>query len=72
MRSQLYDAQLAKAKIEKAELNADFNKERLLLQKELLESKKDLEVMLQKEDNMKEQIELYAGMAKWLSVKVNS
>ena len=61
MKEQLHAAQLAKAKIEKAELNADFNKERLLLQKELLESKKDLEVMLQKEDNMKEQIELYAG-----------
>ena len=64
MKEQLHAAQLAKAKIEKAELNADFNKERLLLQKELLESKKDLEVMLQKEDNMKEQIELYAGMLK--------
>ena len=61
LKEQLHAAQLAKAKIEKAELNADFNKERLLLQKELLESKKDLEVMLQKEDNMKEQIELYAG-----------
>ena len=61
MKEQLHAAQLAKAKIEKAELNADFNKERLLLQKELLDSKKDLEVMLQKEDNMKEQIELYAG-----------
>ena len=65
MKEQLHAAQLAKAKIEKAELNADFNKERLLLQKELLESKKDLEVMLQKEDNMKEQIELYAGMYKF-------
>jgi len=67
LKEQLHAAQLAKAKIEKAELNADFNKERLLLQKELLESKKDLEVMLQKEDNMKEQIELYAAQYNDLS-----
>lgn len=71
LKSQLYEAQLAKAKIEKAEQNADFNKERLLLQKELLESHKDLQVMLQKEDNMKEQIELYAAQYNDLSKGVD-
>lgn len=61
LKSDLYEAQLAKAKVEKAELNADFNKERLELQKAQLESKKNIEILLTREDNLKEQIELYAS-----------
>jgi len=60
LKSNLYEAQIAKAKVEKAELNADFNKERLELQKQHLESKKNIEILLTREENLKEQIELYA------------
>ena len=34
---QLFEAQIAKAKLEKSEVTADFNKERLELQKKILE-----------------------------------
>ena len=51
LKSDLYEAQLAKAKVEKAELNADFNKERLELQKLQLESKKNIEILLTREEN---------------------
>jgi len=57
----LYEAQLAKAKIEKAEIGADFNKERLKLQKDLLEANKNIEILISREENMKEQVELYAA-----------
>ena len=57
----MYEAQIAKAKVEKAELNADFNKERLELQKQQLEAKKNIEILLTREENLKEQIELYAS-----------
>ena len=39
------------AKVEKAELNADFNKERLELQKLQLEAKKNIEILLTREEN---------------------
>jgi len=61
LKSQLYEAQLAKAKIEKAEIGADFNKERLKLQKDLLEANKNIEILVSREENMKEQVELYAA-----------
>ena len=61
LKSDLYEAQIAKAKVEKAELNADFNKERLELQKQQLEAKKNIEILLTREENLKEQIELYAS-----------
>ena len=35
---QLFEAQLAKAKLEKTEITADFNKERLELQKKVMEA----------------------------------
>ena len=57
----MYEAQLAKAKIEKAEIGADFNKERLKLQKDLLEANKNIEILISREENMKEQVELYAS-----------
>ena len=38
LQAQLFEAQIAKAKLEKAEVSADFNKERLDLQKQLMES----------------------------------
>ena len=57
----MYEAQLAKAKIEKAEIGADFNKERLKLQKDLLEANKNIEILISREENMKEQVELYAA-----------
>merc|ERR1739844_705543 len=51
LKSDLYEAQIAKAKVEKAELNADFNKERLELQKQQLEPKKNIEILLTREEN---------------------
>jgi len=71
LKTQLFEAQLAKAKIEKAELGADFNKERLILQKQLLEAKKNVEIMMSREDNLKEQIELYAAQYEDLSKGVD-
>ena len=61
LKEQLHAAQLAKAKIEKAEIGADFNKERLKLQKDLLEANKNIEILVSREENMKEQVELYAA-----------
>ena len=37
LQAQLFEAQIAKAKLEKAEISADFNKERLDLQKQIME-----------------------------------
>ena len=42
-------------------MSADFNKERLEMQKQHLEAKKNIEILLSREDNLKEQIELYAS-----------
>jgi len=61
LKTELYEAQIAKAKVEKAELSADFNRERLEMQKQHLEAKKNIEILLTREDNLKEQIELYAS-----------
>ncbi len=47
--------------MEKAELSTDFNKERLEMQKKLLEAQKNIDILLSREDNLKEQIELYAS-----------
>ena len=67
LKSQLYEAQVAKAKVEKAEVSADFNKERLQMQKQLLEAKKNIDLLLTREDNLKEQIELYANQCEAMS-----
>jgi len=61
LKSELYEAQIAKSKIEKAEMSSDFNRERLEMQKQHLEAKKNIEILLTREDNLKEQIELYAS-----------
>ena len=63
----MYEAQVAKAKVEKAEVSADFNKERLQMQKALLEAKKNIDLLLTREDNLKEQIELYANQCEAMS-----
>jgi len=67
LKSKLYEAQVAKAKVEKAEVSADFNKERLQMQKALLEAKKNIDLLLTREDNLKEQIELYANQCEAMS-----
>ena len=59
LKSELYEAQITKAKVEKAELSADFNRERLEMQKQHLDAKKEIEILLTQEDNLKEQIEHY-------------
>ena len=71
LKSQLYEAQIAKSKIEKAEVSADFNKERLEMQKKLLEAQKNIELLLTREDNLKEQVELYASQFESISKGVN-
>lgn len=71
LKSELYEAQIAKSKIEKAEMSADFNKERLEMQKSHLEAKKNIEILLTREDNLKEQIELYASQYEQMSKGVN-
>ncbi|XP_059087721.1 alpha-taxilin-like isoform X2 [Tigriopus californicus] len=55
----LFEAQLSKAKIEKAELNANFTKERLELHKALLEARKMNEELLEQNREIKEHIEDY-------------
>jgi chromosome segregation ATPase len=76
LKTQLHEAQLSKAKIEKAELSADFSKERLELQRDLLEAKKNIDILLSREENLKEQVELYASqyesMAKGVDDKKNN
>lgn len=67
LKTQLYEAKIAKAKVEKAEMSADFNKERLEMQKCLLEAKKNMDILMTREDNMKEQIELYAAQCESMS-----
>ena len=71
LKSQLYEAQIAKVKVEKAEVSADLNGERLLMQKQLLEAKKNIEILLTREDNLKEQIELYSNQYESMSKGVN-
>ena len=56
---ELYEAKLTKAKLERAEMATDFTKERLELHKSLVEAKEHIDIMLKREDNMLEQIELY-------------
>lgn len=60
LQTELYETRLSKIKIEKAEMNADFTKERLELHKTLAESRKDMDILMTREDNYKEQIELYS------------
>ncbi len=50
---------MAKAKVEKAEMAADFNSERLQLNKSLVEAKKQIDMMMSREDNLREQVDLY-------------
>ena len=42
---QLFEAQLAKAKLEKTEVTADFNKERLELQKKVMEADEQVRIL---------------------------
>jgi len=56
---QLFEAQLAKAKLEKTEITADFNKERLELQKKVMEADEQAMLFMKREDMLKEQIEIY-------------
>jgi hypothetical protein len=59
----LYEAKLNKAKLERAEMSTDFTKERLELHKSLVEAKEHIEILLKREDNMMEQIDLYKQQA---------
>ena len=43
---QLFEAQLAKAKLEKTEITADFNKERLELQKKVMEADEQVKKLI--------------------------
>jgi len=56
---QLFEAQLAKAKLEKTEITADFNKERLELQKKVMEADEQAMLMMNREEMLKEQVEIY-------------
>ena len=59
----MYEAKLNKAKLERAEMSTDFTKERLELHKSLVEAKEHIEILLKREDNMMEQIDLYKQQA---------
>ena len=61
LKTQLHEAQLAKAKVEKAEITTDFNAERLQLNKSLIEAKQQIDLLISREDNLKEQVDLYAA-----------
>lgn len=60
---ELYDAKLNKAKLEKAEMSTDFTRERLELHKSLVEAKNHIDILLTREENLMEQIELYKFQA---------
>ncbi len=55
----LSEAQLAKSKIERAEANAEFTKERLQLHRDLLEARQENDALLDKVVGHKDQIEIY-------------
>jgi hypothetical protein len=50
---------LAKAKIERAEMNADFTRERLEMHKQLLEAKQENQQILQQSQEFKDKLEIY-------------
>ena len=54
--TQLYDAQMAKAKVERAEMSADFTKERLELHSQLLQARQQNEQLLAQAALFKEQL----------------
>ncbi len=56
---ELYNAKLNKAKLEKAEMSTDFTRERLELHKSLVEAKNHIDILLSREENLMEQIDLY-------------
>ena len=60
---ELYEAKLTKAKLERAEMSTDFTKERLELHKSLVEAKENIDILLKREENMLEQIDLYKQQA---------
>jgi len=59
LQAQLFEAQIAKAKLEKTEVTANFNGERIELQKKILEGEQQLMLMVNRENLLKEQVELY-------------
>jgi len=59
LQMKLYDAKLAKASLEKTEVSANANEQRLELQKMLVESDEKVTMMMGRETNLKEQLELY-------------
>ena len=59
LQSKLYEAQLAKSKIERAELNADFTKERLEMHKAMLQLNQEKDEILSNSVSAKEQLEVY-------------
>lgn len=62
----LYEAKLQKAQIEKAEVSADFQQERLKLHKKLLESKEENEKILLRELSMKDELDTFKDLYKEL------
>jgi hypothetical protein len=67
---ELYEAKLTKAKLERAEMSTDFTKERLELHKSLVEAKENIDLLLKREENMLEQIDLYKQQAAELQAVV--
>lgn len=59
LKMELYNAKLNKAKLEKAEMSTDFTRERLELHKSLVEAKNHIDILLSREENLMEQIDLY-------------
>jgi len=65
----LFEAQLAKARLEKTEVSANFNEKRLELQKLLLESDEKVTMLMSRETNLKDQLEIYEKQ--WLDMEKN-
>jgi len=64
LQMKLFDAKLAKAQLEKTEVSANANEQRLELQKMLLESDAKVTMMMGRETNLKDQLELYQTQVK--------
>ena len=59
LQAKLHEAQLAKAKIEKAEMNADFTKERLEFHKAMLEANEQRDDAMKQLRELKEQVDIF-------------
>ncbi len=70
LQTKLFETQLAKAKIEKAEMNADFTRERLELHRSLLDANEQRDSAASHLRELKENVEVYEKQYKDLEKSI--